>query len=161
MTINCLNVMQKYANMEKEAAGWLRSLQAVKKQFPKLSGQYLKRLAGFDYARKITNAQAQRLINSINRNAAIVNNPKSLQQYMKASKQLQRTGVDLTLPPKAATSQIRFNANEFNRRWNTPATLPQAYPDSMPQMPKNRFELVSGGDIFTPQTTAVRPPVQK
>ena len=163
MTRNCLNVMQKYANMDKEAGAWDRIVRGVSKHLPQLSGDSLLQAARGLYARRITRAQAQRLINSVNRNSAIVNNPKSLKQYMDASDQLRRTGVDLMLPPNAAPAQIRWNAREFNKRWNqTPVTHPNiVYPDNIPQMPKNRFELVSGGDILTPQTTAVRPPVQK
>lgn len=134
MTRNCLNVMQKYASMEKEAGAWDKLLGRVFARFPNRSLQGSLDLANKLYGRKLTRALGNRVVNSANRANAIVRSPGASQlQRMTAAQRLRDLNAD-AMSPSSFAGKVRRNVRSFNKDVNV---FDDGLPSSQGVVPTN------------------------
>jgi hypothetical protein len=118
MTRNCLNVMQKYANIDKEAGAWDDISAAVMRRFPKASLGFINNLASKLYARRASRALIRREGNSIaraqNTLARAHANPTAVPpRQLARAKQKVRDARFLS-------SEANREAHAFNQQFNGP-----------------------------------------
>ena len=128
MTRNCLNVMQKYANIDKEAGAWDKIGAAVMRRFPNASLGFINNLASKLYARRASRALIRREGNSIARAQNTLfrahANPNAVPPRQLA--RAQQTVKDA----RFLSSEANREAHAFNQQFNGPDNIDLRLPNA-------------------------------